>query len=153
MLSPFSISPQKSPIPSPSSCLCEGAPQPTHRMPLPYPHKPLHWGIEPSRDQGPHLPLMPNKASSVTYTPRAMCHSMCIACLVVRTYCCSSYGVATPFGPFSNSSTGDPVISSMVGCEQPLLYMSCSCRASQETAISGSCQHVLLGIHNRVCIW
>jgi hypothetical protein len=28
---------------------------------LPHPHIPLHWGIEPSQDQGPLLPLMPDK--------------------------------------------------------------------------------------------
>jgi hypothetical protein len=67
----------------------------------------------------------------------------------------SSYRAANPFSsssPFSNSSIGDPVISSMVGFENRLLYMSGSGRASQKTAISGFCQHVLLGIHSSVCI-
>jgi hypothetical protein len=41
----------------------------------------------------------------------------------------------------------------MAGCEHPPLYMSGSGRASQETAISGSCQHALLGIHSSVCVW
>ena len=34
---------------------------PTHPLPLPCPVIPLHWGIEPSQDQGPLLPLMSNK--------------------------------------------------------------------------------------------
>ena len=34
----------------------------THRLLPPHPDIPLHWGIEPSQDQGPLLPLMPNKA-------------------------------------------------------------------------------------------
>jgi hypothetical protein len=34
--------------------------------------------------------------------------------------------------------------------EHPVLYLSGSDRASQETAISGSCQHALVGIHNSV---
>jgi hypothetical protein len=40
------------------------------------------------------------------------------------------------------------VLSPMVGCKHPCLYLPGSGRASQETAISGSCQQVLLGIHN-----
>jgi hypothetical protein len=43
-------------------CLYEGAPPPTYPL---LPHHPsiplLQWGIEPSEDQGPPLPLMPNK--------------------------------------------------------------------------------------------
>jgi hypothetical protein len=31
-------------------------------LPPPCPRIPLHWSIEPSRDQGPLLPLMPDKA-------------------------------------------------------------------------------------------
>jgi hypothetical protein len=64
--------------------------------------------------------------------------------------------VANPFSsfsPFSNSSIGDSVFSPMVGCEHPPLYLSGSGRASQETAISGSCQHALLGIHSSVWVW
>ena len=33
----------------------------THPLPLPCPDIPLHWGIKPSQDQGPLLPLMPGK--------------------------------------------------------------------------------------------
>ena len=38
-------------------------------------------------------------------------------------------------------------------CEHPLLYMSGAGRASQETAISGSCQQARVGIHNSVWVW
>jgi hypothetical protein len=41
----------------------------------------------------------------------------------------------------------------MDGCEHPLLYLSGIGRASQETAISGSCQQGLVGIPNSVCFW
>jgi len=41
----------------------------------------------------------------------------------------------------------------MEGCEHLPLYLSCSGRISQETAISGSCQHALLGISNIVWVW
>ena len=63
MLSPFPISPPEIPYPiTPSSYFYEGVTLPTHPLPPPCPHIPLHWGTEPSRDQGPLLPLMPNKA-------------------------------------------------------------------------------------------
>jgi hypothetical protein len=41
----------------------------------------------------------------------------------------------------------------MVGCEHPCLYLSGSGRTSQETNISGSCQHALVGINNSVWVW
>jgi hypothetical protein len=63
-----------------------------------------------------------------------------------------SMGLKTPSALFSNSSVGDPVLSPMVGCENPPLYLSGSGRTSQETAISSSCQQALLGIHNRVWV-
>jgi hypothetical protein len=57
MLSPFLVSPQKNtlnlfPLPSPCS--------PTHPLLLLGPGIPPHWGIEPSQDQEPLLPLMSN---------------------------------------------------------------------------------------------
>jgi hypothetical protein len=57
------------------------------------------------------------------------------------------------FSPFSNSFIGDPVLSPMVGCKHPPLYLSGSGRASPETAISGSCQQALVGICNSVQVW
>ena len=41
----------------------------------------------------------------------------------------------------------------MVGCEHPPLYLSGFGKASQETAISCSCQHARHGIHNSVWVW
>jgi hypothetical protein len=41
----------------------------------------------------------------------------------------------------------------MVSCKHPPLYWSGSGKASQETAISGSCQQAHLGIHNSVWVW
>ena len=70
--------------------------------------------------------------------------------VLVGSYC-SSYGVANSFsslGTFSSSFIGDPVLHPMDGCEHPLLYLSGSGRASQEPAISGSCQQALVGICN-----
>lgn len=79
MLSPFPVSPPETPYPFP---------HPPASMRL-FPHPPipasppnilLHWGINPSHDQGPFLPLMP---SSATYAARDMDSSMCILWLVV----------------------------------------------------------------------
>ena len=55
MLSPFLVSPLKTVYPT---HLCS----PTHTLPPHCPGFALHWGIEPSQDQGPLLPLMSNKA-------------------------------------------------------------------------------------------
>jgi hypothetical protein len=53
---PFPSFPSKNPLllPSPSSL--------SEILPLPGPGIPLHWGIEPSQDQWPLLPLMSDKA-------------------------------------------------------------------------------------------
>jgi hypothetical protein len=45
-----------------SPCFYKGAPSPTHLLQPPHPGIPLHWGIEPSQDQGSLLPLVPDKA-------------------------------------------------------------------------------------------
>jgi hypothetical protein len=76
--------------------------------------------------------------------------------LLVSSYCCSSYGATNPFsslGTFSSSFIGDPVLHPIDGGEHPLLYLSGTGRASQKTAISGSCQQALVGIHNSVWVW
>jgi hypothetical protein len=65
-------------------------------------------------------------------------------------------GATNPFsslGTFSSSFVGDSVLHPMDGCEHSLLYLPGTGRASQETAISGSCQKALVGIHNSVWIW
>jgi hypothetical protein len=60
MLSPFPVSPlQTFPIPLPPASMRV---LPPHSLPPLYPSIPLHWGIEPSQDQGPPLLLMPDKA-------------------------------------------------------------------------------------------
>jgi hypothetical protein len=73
--------------------------------------------------------------------------------VLVSSYFCSSYGAANLFsslGPFSSSFIGDPVLSSMDGCEHLLMYLSGTGRASQDTAISDSYQQALVGIYNSV---
>ena len=75
--------------------------------------------------------------------------------VLARSYCCSSYGAANTFsslGIFSSSFIGEPVLCPMDSCEHPLLYLSGTGRASQETAISGSCQQALVDIHKSVWV-
>ena len=76
--------------------------------------------------------------------------------VLVSSYCCSSYRIANPFsslGTFYSSFIGNPMLNPMDGCEHQHLYLSGTGRASQETAISGSCQQALVGIYNSVWVW
>jgi hypothetical protein len=76
--------------------------------------------------------------------------------LLVSSYCCSSYRVADPFsslGTFSSSFIRGPVFHLIADCEHPLLCLPGTGIASQETAISGSCQQNLSGICNSVWVW
>jgi hypothetical protein len=69
--------------------------------------------------------------------------------VLVSSYCCSSYRVADPFsslGTFSSSIIRGPVFHPIHDCEHPLLYLPCIGTASQERAMSGSCQQNLSGI-------
>jgi hypothetical protein len=144
-LSPFPVShPHETPIPSP--CFKNAVSQHTH--PLPLPCIPLHWDMDPLQDQGPLLPLMTNKA--------ILCYIFCwshgslhVYSLVGMLVLGSSEGSGwliflwgckpfQPFSSFSNSSIEDPVLNPIV-CEHLPLYLSGSCRVSQETTISGSC--------------
>jgi hypothetical protein len=60
---PFPSFPSENPLSHPSSpCFYDGASPPTQPLLLPRLNIPLHWGIEPSQDQGPLLPLVSNKA-------------------------------------------------------------------------------------------
>jgi hypothetical protein len=49
---PFPSFPSENPLPHFSPC------SPTHPLQIPGPGIPLYWGIEPSQDQEPLLPLM-----------------------------------------------------------------------------------------------
>jgi hypothetical protein len=129
MLFPFSVSPLQTLYPIPHTHPPQTHTYPASRRVLPHPllphcpSIPPHWGIKPSQNQETPLPLMPDEAPS--------------APLVI------------PLTP----SLEVPVLSLMVGCKHPHLYWSGSGRASQETAVSGSCQQGLLGISNRVWVW
>ena len=162
MLSPFLVSPLHLPYPIPLSL-------PSMRvlpsLPPSWPGIPLHWGIHwaftgprasPPIDAWQGHPLLHMQLEP--WIPPFVLFGWWFSpwevwgC-VVGWYCCSSCEVAnlfSSFSPFSNSFIGDPLLSPMVGCEHPPLYLSVSCRASEETAILGSCQQALLGICNSV---
>jgi hypothetical protein len=146
MSSPLQVSPAGPPIPSPSPspCLYEGAPLPSHPLTSYCPGIPLHWGIKHHQAQGTLLPLMSNKA--------IFCHICCQSHGSLHVYSlvgglvpwtsrwCGPANPLSSFSPFSNSSTSNSALSPMVDCEHPPLYLSSADRASQETTISGSCQ-------------
>ena len=67
-----------------------------------------------------------------------------------------STGLQTPLAPSVPSPTlpsGILKLRPMVGCELSPLYLSGSGRASQDTAVSGSCQQAFLGMHSSVWVW
>jgi hypothetical protein len=124
---PFPSFSSANPLPTPPLlCFYEGAPHPpSYPLPPQRPSTPLHWGIKPSQDQGPPLPLMPDKAPSApSVLPLTIHHTI-----------------------------GVPVLILMVVCKPPHLYWSGSIKATQETAVSGFCQQALLGISNSVWVW
>jgi hypothetical protein len=141
---------QKPPIQSPFLCLYEGAPpSPTHsHLPtLAFPYTEASNILSP---KGLSSHWCPTKPFSAAYAARAM--GSALPCVLfswlsssqdlwgtqVCWHCCSLHGTANPFrifSPFSNSSTGDPALSPIVGCEHPPVYLSVSGRTSQETAI------------------
>jgi hypothetical protein len=66
--------------------------------------------------------------------------------VLIGSYCCSTYRVADPIsslGTFYSFSIGGPVFHLIDDSEYPLLYLPGTGIATQETAISGSCQQNL----------
>jgi hypothetical protein len=101
MSSPFQNSLPHSPCPG----FYEGDPPPIHPLPPPCPQIPLHCSIESSNDQGPLLPLMPNKiilCYICGWSHGSFYAYPLVGGLVLRSswvlvgWYCSSYGVANP---------------------------------------------------------
>ena len=124
----------------------------------------LNCGNKPSQDQGHILPLMSYKAilCFICNWRRGSLHclvlySVGVQGFLVGWYCCSSYGVATPFSsfsPFSKSFIRVPMLNTRQGLSMSIhVCFSGSGRVSQETAVSGSCQQAFLSIHNSVWVW
>jgi hypothetical protein len=132
MIFAFLVTPPQSPHPKlPPLCLYEGATPPTHPL---LPHRSsmtLCWGIEPPQDQGPSLPLIPDKA--ILFYICSWSHgSLHVYSFVgdlvpwssgvlVGLYCCASYGIATPLSSFSpppSPSIRILKLRTVVGCEK-----------------------------------
>jgi hypothetical protein len=76
--------------------------------------------------------------------------------VLVSSYCCSFYRIANHFsslGTFTSSFIGGTVYHPRDDCEHTLLYLRGTSIASQESAITGSCQQNLPGICNSVWVW
>ena len=161
---PFQVSPSEPPYPIPLplwGCF------PTHPLPSSRTGISLHWGIEHPQAWGPLLTLVSNKAILCHICGQYMGLSMPILWLVVQSLgtpggglwpvdpVAPSMGLQPPLAPSVLSPSpplGTPVLSPLVACELPPLYLSGCDRTSQETAISGSSQQALVGIHNNVWV-
>ena len=155
MLFPFLVSPK----PPTTMSVFPHTHTPTTTSP---PSNSLHWDLKPSQDLEPLLPLVPDKVifCYICSWNHEFFHvySLVGGALggLVGWYYSSSYGAVNPFSFFStssNSSIGYPMLSPMIVCQHLPPYLLGSGRASQETAISGSFQRALLGIHNKVWVW
>ena len=78
-------------------------------------------------------------------------------CLVGRVVFLWVGNPFSSFSPFSDSSIGDPVLSTMVGCKHPHLSLPGSGKASHKTAISGLVSKYFLANSVvsgfGVCVW
>jgi hypothetical protein len=113
--------------PNPSSLLLLLWECPSTHLPTPTspPSVPLHWGI--------YRAFIGPRTSPLQRMQLEPCVLLCwwlspweLLGGLVGWYWYSSYGVAIPFNffsPFSNSSIGDPMLSPMVDCEHPSLYL------------------------------
>ena len=70
---PLSSLPFTSPLsPPPSPCLYEGNPLPLYQLLPQWPSSSLSWVSKPLQDQGPPLPVIPDRQSSATHPSVAM---------------------------------------------------------------------------------
>ena len=139
---PFSCFPSKNSLshsPPPFPCL------PTHTLPLPCPGISLHWGIEPSQDQGPLLSLMSHRPSSATYVAGAMGPSMCTLRLVVPWELWGYWLIHIVVPPLGLQTPSAPLVLSLAPpletlCSVHGLAVSihlCICQALVERLFSG----------------
>lgn len=154
MLSPFLVSVHKPPSHPPPPTSMRVFPHPSTQTFAPhYPDIPLHMGLSLGRTKGSSPHWSPTRPSSATYAAGVMDHGLVPgSCggLVLLLWDCKLF---SSFNAFSNSSNEAPILSSMAAYQHPPLYLSCSGRTTQKTAISGSCQHALIDITNIVWVW
>ena len=139
---------------------------PTHQHPCPCSGICLHWDtkLHMTKDLSSHWCL--TRTSSAMYLAGAMV-PLFVCWLrpwvlwgegggLLGSYYCSSCKITNPFSSFSpssNSSTVDPIISLIVGCEHEPLFLPTSGRAPKDTALLGSFQQSFVGIHNSDRVW
>jgi hypothetical protein len=168
MFSPLQFPLHKSLLPPPLPL--RGCSPPAHPLLLQHPSIPLHWGIEPSQDQGGPLSLMPDNA--------ILCYisSWSHACPPPRVlsnwwfspwelwgggslvgWCCCSYGAANPSAPSVLALT--PTLESPRAgwCLTASIHI-CIGQALAEPLRgqlyqAPTYQHGLLGISNTVWVW
>ena len=127
---------------------------------LPYPPTPTSWPwhspvlrhIKFARPMGLSFHWWLTRPSSDSYAARDTSSSR----VLVSSYWCPTYRIADFFsslGTFSSPSIGGPVFHSIDDCEHPLLHLPGTGIASQDRAMSGSCQQNLSGICNSVWVW
>ena len=136
MLSPFLVSPLKTPYPFPLPLLTN-LPTPTS---WPW-HSPIlgHRIFARPRASPPNDGLLGHLLLHMQLETQAQG-------VLVISYCCSSYWVTDPFsslGTFSISSTKGPVFHLVDDSKHPLLYLP---GTGITSPISGSCQQNLAGI-------
>jgi hypothetical protein len=170
VLSPYLISPNPGNLLShpPFPCSYEGITLVTHPflpscLQFPYTGS----SMEPSWNQGPLLPLMPDKnilcyICSWSYRSLHM-YSLVSGLVPVSSewtgwlillfalWACKTLQLLQSF--LYNSYIRDSTLSTMVVFEHPTLCLQASSRASQETSISGSFQKAFLSIYNSVRFW
>jgi hypothetical protein len=122
----------KSPIPCPRP-----APQPTYSpfLALAFPHKGAY---DLCKTKGLSSHWQPTRPSLLQ-----MQLEIQLCGVLVSSYCCSSYRVADAFSSlhtFSSFFIRDPVSHPIADSKHSILYLPGNVIASQERAISGSCQ-------------
>jgi hypothetical protein len=159
MLYPFLVSPPKIPYPLPPPT----APQPTHSHSWPW-HSPvlrrrMFTGsrASPSIDDCLAHPLLHRQLEPRVppcvffdwwFSPKELWGYWLVHIVV------PPMGLQTHSDPWVLSlAPSIGMLCPMDDCEHPLLYLPGTGRASQETAISGSCQQVLVDICSSVCVW
>jgi hypothetical protein len=135
---------RNSPISSPGS---DPKPSHSHFLALAFPYTRAY---DLPKTKGLSFHWWPTRPSSAASATRDTVRGVRV---LVSSYCCFFYRAADPFsslGTFSNSFIRSLLFHPIDNYEYLLLYFPGTGIASQEKAISGSCQQNLSGICNSV---